>query len=80
MKLNNEIDKIKVFFKDKNLDKENLLQLLNNETHNDFNSLKDEAISGNKVKTNMLLNNTVIESDKSNFYLAILKSTIWKII
>ena len=40
VKLNNEIDKIKVFFKDKNLDKENLLQLLNNETHNDLTHLK----------------------------------------
>ena len=72
VKLNNELDKIKVFFVNKVLDKKNLLQLLNLELHDDFNLLKDEAIKGNKIKTNTLLNNTIIESDKSAFYLALL--------
>ena len=79
VKLNNELDKIKVFFVNKVLDKENLLQLLNLELHDDFNLLKDEAIKGNKIKTNTLLNNTIIESDKSAFYLALLNQRFAKL-
>ena len=40
------------FFDNKLLDEENLLKLLNHASNNDFNALRDEALMGNKIKTN----------------------------
>lgn len=70
MKLNNELNKIILYFKDKNLKKNELQSLLNIEMHDDFNALKDLAIKGDKTNTNKLLNNFNIDSDKSTYYLA----------
>jgi len=72
MKLNNELNKIILYFKDKNLKKNELQSLLNIEMHDDFNALKDLAIKGDKTNTNKLLNNFIIDSDKSIYYLALL--------
>jgi len=79
VKLNNELDKIRLFFKEKILEKESLEKLLNLEVHDDFNLLKDEAIKGNKMSTNTLLSNTIIDSDKSAFYLALLNQRFEKL-
>ena len=79
VKLNNELDKIVVFFEKKVLDKEKLELLLNLEVNDDFNSLRDEAILGNKIKTNKLLDNTIIEFDKSVFYLSLLNQRFRKL-
>ena len=79
VKLNNELDKIVVFFEKKVLDKEKLELLLNLEVNDDFNSLRDEAILGNKIKTNKLLDNTIIEFDKSAFYLSLLNQRFRKL-
>ena len=67
IKLDNELDKIFNFFQDKTLDTFKLETLLNLKTNDNFNLLKDEAISGNKYKTNKLLSDTVIESEKILF-------------
>ena len=53
--------------------------LLNLEVNDDFNSLRDEAILGNKIKTNKLLDNTIIEFDKSVFYLSLLNQRFRKL-
>ena len=76
VKLNNEIDKIKAFFKNKELDEENLGNLLNTRVNNDFNALKNAAIAGDLAKTNNLLSDTVIEEDKNVFYVNSINQTL----
>ena len=53
--------------------------MLNIRTNDDFNILKDEAICGNKKKTNRLLADTVFESDKSIYYLNSINQRINKL-
>ena len=56
-KLKNELDKIIIFFEKKKIEEEKLKKLLNIKVNEDFNILKDEALVGNRVKTNRLLGN-----------------------
>ena len=79
VKLNNEISKIITFFDNKDLNTKKLESLLNIEINHDFNDLRDSAIKGNKLKTNKLLNNTVIDVDKSVYYLALLNQRFIKL-
>lgn len=78
-KLNNEIEKIKTFFKDKIIDHDKLETLLDLKINEDFSQLRDAAFSGDKTKTNKLLNETVIEPEKNIFYLNILNQRISKL-
>ena len=68
-KLNNEIDKIISCFSDKKVDFNKIDSLLNNRTNDDFNLLKDEALKGNKINTNILLADTVFEIENNIYYL-----------
>ena len=79
VKLENEVEKIAVYFLDKKINTEKLIKLLNNSTNDNFNELKDEAIKGNRMKTNQLLNNTIIEPDKGVYYLALLNQRFIKL-
>ena len=79
VKLNNELDKILACFTDKLLDPNKLEALLNIKTNEDFNLLKDEAILGNKIKTNKLLSDTILEPEKNIFYLNIINQRLNKI-
>ena len=76
VKLNNEIDKIKACFQNKELDEEKLGNLLNTRVNNDFNALKNAAIAGDLAKTNNLLSDTVIEEDKNVFYVNSINQTL----
>ena len=78
-KLNNELDKIRVCFRGKKIESEKLAQLLNLKVNEDFNILKDEAFLGNKEKTNKLLSETLIESDKNIYYLSIINQRLNKL-
>ncbi len=80
IKLNNELEKIKIFFNDKVLDTEKLEALLNIKENDNFNDLKNEAISGNKDKTNKLINETFIEKDKLLFYLSLINNRLIKLV
>jgi DNA polymerase III subunit delta len=75
-KLINEISKIETFFKDKIIDNKKLEILLNTKENEDFDILKDEALSGNNFKTNELLNITVMDSDKNVLYLNIINQRL----
>ena len=75
-KLNNEINKINQFFYNKPIEIEHLSRLLNLKEEDDFNYLKDSAITGNKEATNNLLNSTHIENEKSNLYLSMLNQRL----
>ena len=68
-KVNNEIEKIESCFLDKIIDTNKLLLLLNIRINDDFNQLKDDALNGNKFKTNKLLGDTVFEPENNIFYL-----------
>lgn len=80
VKLNNELNKINLFFQDKNLKKEELMSLLNVRVHDDFNALRDMAIKGDKTNTNKLLNNSIIDADKSTYYLAFVNQRFGKLL
>ena len=69
IKLNNELDKIQTYFKDKKINRSELLSLLNLNENDNFDSLRDAALSGKNIITNKLLNFTLIENDKTIFYL-----------
>ena len=79
LKLINELEKIILFFKDKEIKKRELISLLNIEIHDDFNILRDEAIRGNKNNTNKLLNKSIIEADRAPYYLALLNQRFDKL-
>ena len=79
VKLNNELSKIKTCFENKNIEKDLLESLLNDKINDDFNFLKDEALSGNKIKTNKLLSDTIIDPDKNVYYLAIINQSLKKL-
>ncbi len=68
-KVNNEIDKIISCFKDKKIDLKKIDLLIDIRTNEDFNLLKDEALNGNKSKTNRLLADTIFEVENNIYYL-----------
>ncbi len=78
-KLENELNKILIFFENKILESNNLEKLLNIKINNDFNLLKDEAISGNKNKTNKLLSETIFDNEKNILYLNIINQRFNKL-
>lgn len=69
VKLNNELEKIITYFLNKKIDLDNLELLLDTKINNNFNLLKDEALCGNKTKTNKLLSDTIIDTEKNIFYI-----------
>ena len=79
-KLNNELDKINDFFHDKVLNVEKLEDLLNLKTNDDFNKLKDAAFMGEKMNTNRLLSDTVLEEDRNFFYLNSINQRLGKLL
>ena len=68
-KILNEINKIQSYFVDKAIAIDKINQLLNIKSSDDFNELKDEALKGNKIKTNRLLADTIFNSENNIFYL-----------
>lgn len=78
-KVNNEIEKIKSCFIDKKVDLEKIDLLLNIKTNDDFSDLKDEALKGNKNKTNRLLADTVFEAENNIYYLNLINQRINKL-
>jgi len=78
-KVNNEIDKIISYFKDKKIDLKKIDLLLNIRTNDDFNLLKDEALNGNKINTNRLLADTVFEVENNIYYLSSINQRINKL-
>lgn len=79
VKLNNELGKIIAYFQNKNIEYEKLEILLDIKINNDFNNLKDGALMGNKLKTNKLLSDTIIESEKNIFYLTLINQRFNKL-
>ena len=68
-KLNNELEKIETFFVSRKIINSELIKLLNINENDNFNMLKDAALTGNNKNTNKLLSDTNIENDKTFFYI-----------
>lgn len=79
-KLNNEIEKIRVFFSDKSLNTEKIEKLLNIKTNNSFDKLKDAALLGRRKDTNKLLSDTDLDTDKNIFYLNLINQRLGKLL
>ncbi len=79
MKLNNELNKVKTFFNDKNIEIDQLEKLLNQKTDEDFNSIKDFALKGDNKSTNKLLSSTIFEDEKIPLYLNIINHRLNKL-
>ena len=79
LKLQNELNKLKVYFQGKNIKIDELEKLLNNEEENDFHHIKDNALKGNNVQTNKLLSSTVFEVEKIPLYLSIINQRLNKL-
>jgi len=67
--IQNEIIKIKTFFKDKIIKKEILENLLNLKKESDFDEIKDCAIMGEKTKLNKLLSSNNLSKEDLFFFL-----------
>ena len=74
-----EIDKIKAYFQDKIVKLEPLFQILNIKENDKFNNLRDRAISGDKVNTNQLLGNSVLDQEKYAYYISIINERLNRI-
>lgn len=79
-KVNNEIEKIITYFTEKKIETEELKELLNVKSNNDFNKIKDEALLGNKINTNKLLSDTFFETEKSVFYINMINQRLDKLL
>ncbi len=78
-KLNNEIDKIKTYFIHNKINNSELLKLLNLRENDNFNELKDAALNGDNNRTNVLLNDTIIEQDKLIYYIITINQRLIKL-
>ena len=76
VKLNNELNKILSLFEDKIINQSKLEELLDDKINEDFNLLKEEALNGNKIKTNKLLNETFFETEKNILYLNLINQRL----
>ena len=79
-KLNNELDKIVTFFKNKVLETNKLEILLNLKINDSFDLLKDQALIGDKTKTNQLMSDTILEKEKNIFYLNVINQRLTKLL
>jgi len=79
VKIYNEVEKIITYFEDKNIDTLKLEEILNIKENDDFSILKDEALNGNKFKTNKLLGDTIIRQENIIFYLAQINQRLMKL-
>lgn len=79
VKLYNELEKINLYFDNKVIDTEKLENLLNLRVNDDFNNLKDEALKGNKIQTNRLISDTIMNNEQNILYLNIINQRLTKL-
>ena len=79
IKIKNEIEKIKLYFKDKKIVTEDLQELLDPKINESFNLLRDASLLGDKNKTNKLLSDTVFPQEKNVYYLSLINQRLLRI-
>jgi len=75
-----ELVKIKVFFNEKKLNKDQLFEILNIKNNTNFNEIRDGALIGDKKKINKLLSEIEFLNEDSFFYLNSLNYRIIKLL
>ena len=75
-----ELDKIKILFQSKVIDKNKLFQILNQTTDSDFDNIRDNALMGNKKKLSSLLSSKNFLSEECFLYLNSISSRVQKLI
>jgi len=70
--IKSELAKIKDFFLEKKINKNQILEILNIKLNSGFDEIRDKALMGEKDKINKLLSETEILNDEVFFYLNIL--------
>ena len=79
-KVDNEIKKIISYFGvNGELNLEKIEALLNIRSNDDFGTLRDEAIKGNKINTNKLLSDTVLEQENNIYNLNSINQRFYKL-
>jgi DNA polymerase-3 subunit delta len=79
IKLENELNKIISCFTGLELEKTKLESLLNIKQNENFNTVKNEALIGNKAQVNKLISDTYIENEKSLYYLNLINHRLLKL-
>lgn len=79
IKVRNEVNKITTYFNSSPLNAKSISKLLNYRQDEQFNFIKDFAISGMEKKTGELLNSTIIDSEKIIYYLSIMNHRLLKL-
>ncbi len=78
--IQNELEKIKGFFVEQKINKEQVLEILNIRNSTDFSQIRDSALAGDKKKIKKLLSEIEILSEDVFFYLNNLNYRIVKLI
>lgn len=79
IKLKNEIEKIKTYFVNSDINLEELEKLLNLKEDIDFNDIKNHAICGNSKETNKLLATCFLDNEKSILYITLINQRLSKL-
>ena len=77
--ITSELMKIKVFFLEKKINKEQILEILNIKNNSNFDEIRDNALFGERVKINKLLSEIEILSEDAFFYLNNLNYRVMKL-
>lgn len=78
--IQNELEKVKTLFQDKQINKNKLLELLNQKSNINFEEIRDKALVGEKEKVNKLLSQVDFLNEESFYYLNSISSRIQKLI
>ena len=79
IKVNNELEKIKIYFIDKAIKFNELDKLTNQKSDSEFEAIKESALKGNKSFTNKLLSSVSLETEKIPFYIASINKRLYKL-
>ena len=75
----NELEKIKSLFKNKKIDQEKVLDLLNEENNLNFDNLRDSCLEGDAEKLNKNLGSVSLNSENIYYYLNSLNQRVQKL-
>ena len=78
--IQNELEKVKTLFRNKQINKNKLLELLNQKSNINFEEIRDKALVGEKEKVNKLLSQVDLLNEESFYYLNSISSRIQKLI
>ncbi len=79
VKLDNELEKIKIFFQNKQIKSEQIDKLINEKSDEDFDLIKENVLKGNKNNTNNLLSSTVFDNEKIYLYISTINQRLNKL-